>query len=109
MCCPVERLCDRVGLSAAAGWFAKRRLPICAVTRPSAAARVLRRLAPSPSSLSAFVRPGDARHWALEWSGPLGSALEAMRGLSVSDIEIEPFKLEDYVLKIYSGPGGARA
>ncbi len=52
------------------------------------------------------MRRSDARHWELEWPGPLGGALDAMQGLPVSDIEIEPFKLEDYVLKIYSGSAG---
>ena len=58
-----------------------------------------------------WLRPcasSGARHWELEWPGPLGGALDAMQGLAVSDIEIEPFKLEDYVLKVYSGTAGAR-
>jgi hypothetical protein len=56
-----------------------------------------------PVSLADAVRRSDARHWELEWLGPLGGALDAMQGLPISDIEIEPFKLQDYVLQTYSG------
>jgi hypothetical protein len=55
-----------------------------------------------PSSLAVAVRRSDNRHWELEWPGPLGGVLDALQGLPVSDIEIEPFRLEDYVLRIYS-------
>ena len=103
----VERLCDRVGIIRRGRLV--RETSIADLRRDTP--RRLRvffdgQAPPPPSSLSAVVRRSDARHWELEWSGPLGGALEAMRGLSVSDIEIEPFKLEDYVLKIYSGPDG---
>jgi len=106
----VERLCDRVGIIRRGRLVRETSIADLRRDAPRRLRVFFDGQAPAPpSSLSAFVRRSDARHWELEWSGPLGSALEAMRGLSVSDIEIEPFKLEDYVLKIYSGPGGARA
>ena len=106
----VERLCDRVGIIRRGRLVRETSIADLRRDTPRRLRVFFDGQAPAPpSSLSAFVRRSDARHWELEWSGPLGSALEAMRGLSVSDIEIEPFKLEDYVLKIYSGPGGARA
>ncbi len=105
----VERLCDRVGIIRRGRLVRETSIADLRRDTPRRLRVFFDGQAPAPpSSLSAFVRRSDARHWELEWSGPLGSALEAMRGLSVSDIEIEPFKLEDYVLKIYSGPGGAR-
>ena len=104
----VERLCDRVGIIRR-GRLA-RQTSIADLRRDTP--RRLRVFfdgpAPSPPSLlAAALRRSDGRHWELEWRGPLGGALDAMRGLPVADIEIDPFKLEDYVLKIYSETDGA--
>jgi ABC-type multidrug transport system ATPase subunit len=104
----VERLCDRVGIIRRGQLV--RETSIADLRRDTP-----RRLRvffdgpapPLPSTLAQAVRRSDARHWELEWPGPLGGALDAMQGLPVSDIEIDPFKLEDYVLKIYSGNSGA--
>jgi hypothetical protein len=43
------------------------------------------------------------RTWILEVSGPTGAVVTAIGGLPVDDVEIEGFRLEDYVLKLY-GP-----
>jgi ABC-2 type transport system ATP-binding protein len=104
----VERLCDRVGIIRRGRLV--RQTSIADLRRDTP-----RRLRvffdgpapPPPSSVAAAVRRSDARHWELEWPGPLGGVLDALQGLAVSDIEIEPFKLEDYVLKIYSATTGA--
>jgi ABC-2 type transport system ATP-binding protein len=106
----VERLCDRVGIIRRGRLV--RETSIAALRRD--APRRLRvffdgAAPPLPSSLAGAVRRSDARHWELEWPGPLGGVLDALQGLPVSDMEIEPFKLEDYVLKIYSGTPGAGA
>jgi hypothetical protein len=58
-----------------------------------------------PERLAAAVRR-QSKHWELEWHGPLGDVLEAIRGFPVGDVEIEPFKLEDYVLTVYSARSG---
>ena len=105
----VERLCDRVGIIRRGRLV--RETSIADLRRDTP--RRLRvffdgSAPPIPSALAEAVRRSDARHWELEWPGPLGGALDALQGLPVSDIEIEPFKLEDYVLKIYSGSAGAR-
>ncbi len=104
----VERLCDRVGIIRR-GRLA-RETSIADVRRetPRRVRVFFDGPAPAlPPQLSAALRRSDDHHWDLEWQGPLGDALEAMRGLNVADIEIEPFKLEDYVLQIYSErPGG---
>lgn len=105
----VERLCDRVGIIRRGQLV--RETSIADLRRDTP-----RRLRvffdgpppPPPALLAGAVRRSGAQHWELEWAGPLGSALDAMKGLPVSDIEIEPFKLEDYVLKIYSGAAGGR-
>lgn len=106
----VERLCDRVGIIRRGRLV--RETSIADVRRDTP--RTLRVFfdgpAPEPPpSLASAVRRSDARHWELEWSGPLGGALDAMRGLPVSDIQIEPFKLEDYVLEVYAGTAGTRS
>jgi ABC-2 type transport system ATP-binding protein len=99
----VERLCDRVGIIRR-GKLA-RETSIADVRRdtPRRVRVFFDGAAPAPPPLLApAVRKSDARHWDLEWQGPLGDALDAMRGLNVADIEIEPFKLDDYVLQVYA-------
>ena len=61
-----------------------------------------------PPALAAALTRRDPRRWDLEWRGPLGRALDALRGLGVADIEIEPFRLEEYVLGIYADGSGPR-
>ena len=106
----VERLCDRVGIIRR-GRLA-RETSIADIRRETP-----RRVRvffdgpapPPPQRLSAALRKGDARQWDLEWQGPLGEALDAMRGLDIADIQIEPFRLDDYVLQVYAdGPEGRR-
>jgi ABC-type multidrug transport system ATPase subunit len=105
----VERLCDRVGIIRRGQLVRETSIADLRRDTPRRLRVFFDGPAPRPpASLAGAVRRSDARHWDLEWSGPLGTALDAMRGLPVSDIEIEPFKLEDYVLKIYSGTEGAR-
>jgi ABC-2 type transport system ATP-binding protein len=99
----VERLCDRVGVIRR-GTLA-RQTSIAELRRdmPRRLRVFFEHAAPSPPpALSATVRRSDARHWELEWQGPLGNALDALGGLGVADLEIEPFRLEDYVLQIYA-------
>jgi len=99
----VERLCDRVGIIRR-GTLA-RQTSIADIRRETP-----RRVRvffdgtppPPPQQLAAALRKSDGRRWDLEWQGPLGDALEALRGLDVADIEIEPFKLDDYVLQVYA-------
>ncbi len=103
----VERLCDRVGIIRRGRLVRQTSIADLRRDTPRRLRVFFEGVAPPPpSSLTAAVRCHDARHWELEWPGPLGRALDAMQGLPVSDIEIEPFKLEDYVLQVYSGPDG---
>ena len=105
----VERLCDRVGIIRR-GRLA-RQTSIADVRRetPRRVRVFFDGPAPvPPPRLSAAVRRSESRSWDLEWQGALGEALEALRGLNVADIEIEPFKLDDYVLRVYADGAGHR-
>jgi ABC-2 type transport system ATP-binding protein len=104
----VERLCDRVGIIRRGNLA--RETSIADIRRETP-----RRVRvffdgpapPAPQRLSAALRKNDGQQWDLEWQGPLGDALDAMRGLEIADIQIEPFKLDDYVLQVYAdGPAG---
>jgi ABC-2 type transport system ATP-binding protein len=41
--------------------------------------------------------------WALDVRGPAGPVVSALAGLPVRDLAIDPFKLEDYIARFYSG------
>lgn len=47
----------------------------------------------------------SARLWRLTVVGPLGPLLTVLKGMPVSDIELEPARLEDVVLKYYREEG----
>src|SRR5205814_3930449 len=97
----VERLCDRFGII--------RRGKLARQTSMADIRRETPRRVrvffdgpapPPPPGVLAALRKSDVRQGDLEWQGPLGGALDAMRGLDIADIQIEPFKLEDYVLQV---------
>ena len=99
----VERLCDRVGIIRRGRLVRETSIAELRRDTPRRLRVFFEGPTPAPpSALKAALRGSDARYWELEWAGPLGGALEALRGLPVSDIEIEPFRLEDYVLNVYS-------
>jgi ABC-2 type transport system ATP-binding protein len=105
----VERLCDRVGIIRRGRLVRETSIAELRRDTPRRLRVFFEGTAPSPPpALAPTVRGSDARHWELEWRGPLGGALEAMRGLPISDIDIQPFRLEDYVLNVYSETAEAR-
>ena len=104
----VERLCDRVGIIRRGRLVRETSISDLRRDTPRRVRVVFDGPAPPPPpKLAAALRRQDTHRWDLEWRGPLGGALEALRGLDVADIEIEPFRLEDYVLKIYADAPGA--
>jgi ABC-2 type transport system ATP-binding protein len=82
----VERLCDRIGI------IRRGRL-----VRETSLAD-LRREVPRRVRLTFH----DAPPRTVDWRGPLGALLATLDTASIADIEIDPFKLEDYVLGVYS-------
>ena len=106
----VERLCDRVGIIRRGRLVRQTSIADLRREAPRRVRIFFDHPAPEPpAALGAALIRREPRRWDLEWCGPLGGALEAMRGLAVADIEIEPFKLEDYVLKVYSDGNGRGA
>jgi ABC-2 type transport system ATP-binding protein len=100
----VESTCDRIGI-VRGGRLVK-----------SAAIDELKRDAPrrvvvtfssdvgAPSALpSTLVHAATAREWILETRGPLGDLARTVGRMPVADIQIEAFKLEDYIAQFYDG------
>jgi ABC-2 type transport system ATP-binding protein len=105
----VERLCDRVGIIRRGRLVRETSIADLRRDTPRRVRVLFDGPAPNPPArLATALRRQDTDRWDLEWRGPLGDALEALRGLDVADLEIEPFRLEDYVLKIYSDSSEAR-
>jgi ABC-2 type transport system ATP-binding protein len=101
----VEATCDRVGLIrggrlATAGTVTelRRKAPRRVTIRFSRDAGT-----DVPAIAGATVVSATPRTWIVEISGPTGPVVAAIAGLPVEDVEIEGFRLEDYVLKLY-GP-----
>ena len=105
----VERLCDRVGIIRRGTLVRQTSIADLRLETPRRVRVFFDGPAPEPPPpLAAALTRRGPRRWDLEWRGPLGDALEALRGLGVSDIEIEPFRLEEYVLGIYADGSGPR-
>jgi ABC-2 type transport system ATP-binding protein len=104
----VERLCDRIGIIRRGRLIRDTSLADLRRETPRRIRVFFDGAAPAPPPGLAGTAVRQSQQWDLEWHGPLGPVLEAMRGLSVVDVEIEPFKLEDYVLNGYSDRSEAR-
>jgi ABC-2 type transport system ATP-binding protein len=99
----VESLCERIGLVRAGKMVASEAMD--ALKQRSTRLVTLDFRAPvehAPLAVAgATVRGYSARQWIFEVSGPLGPLLEATRSLPIHDLQIEPFKLEDYIASFY--------
>ena len=99
----VERMCDRVGIIRRGTLARQTSIANIRDEVPRRLRVFFDRQAPAPPpSLSGAVRRNEGRRWEIEWHGPLGNLIDGLGGLGVADIEMEPFKLEDYVLEIYA-------
>jgi hypothetical protein len=50
------------------------------------------------------LRSRSACQWVLDVRSPMGPLIVALSSYPVLDIDVEPFKLEDYVARHYSEP-----
>ena len=101
----VDRVCDRIALIRSGRLVTVQ--PI----------EELRRLSPrrvtvdfsrdvngsAPALPEATLVSRASRRWILDVRGPLGAVLAGLAGLPIHDLQVEPFKLEDYVLRLYAG------
>ena len=100
----VESMCDRIGLVRGGRIVAtgtiddlKREAPRRVTVRFSEAVA-------APSSTIAGVTPRvfEPDHWEVDVRGPVGPLIAAVSALPVHDLEIEPFRLEDFVARFYT-------
>jgi ABC-2 type transport system ATP-binding protein len=100
----VEETCDRIGVIRAGRMVAAGTIE---ELKRNAARRVTITFrepttTPVPSLAGVAVRSSTSRQWVLDVHGPLGPLVQALASYPVDDIEIESFKLEDYVARHYS-------
>jgi ABC-2 type transport system ATP-binding protein len=105
----VESTCDRVSLIRAGRLVTSDTIE---ELRRKAARRVTIRFAHgAPASLPPI--PGvtvvqvTAQSWMVEVTGPMGPLLSMLGAFAVDDIDVESFKLEDYVMQLYAPPASA--
>ncbi len=100
----VEATCDRIGVIRAGRMVAAgtiEELKRNAARRVTVTFREPTTTA-VPSLAGVAIRTSTSRQWVLDVHGPLGPLVLALASYPVHDIEIEPFKLEDYVARHYS-------
>jgi ABC-2 type transport system ATP-binding protein len=100
----VEATCDRIGVIRGGRLVASGTI---ADLKRDAARRVtvefrepVNGMLPSIPGVE-FLNRSD-RRWVLAMRGPTGPLVESLSNLPVHDLEIEPFKLEDYVARHYA-------
>jgi ABC-2 type transport system ATP-binding protein len=100
----VESMCDRIGLIrggriAATGTIDEIRA--AAARRVRVAFKVsVPPPQPMPGVTAVTIAPAE---WILDVRGPLGPLVDTLSGLPLHDLQVEPFKLEDYVAHFYGG------
>jgi ABC-2 type transport system ATP-binding protein len=100
----VESTCDRVGLIRAGRLVTSGTLDELRGRSPR---RVTVRFTrpvdgPVPSLSGVTVVSISAQSWVVDVIGGVGPLVTAIAPLPVGDLDIEPFKLEDYMLKLYA-------
>ena len=101
----VERVCDRIGLIRSGRLVAVREVQELRGLSPR---RVTIDFAQDvnghlPALPQATLVSSGPRRWVLDVRGPLGAVLASVSHLPIHDVQVEPFKLEDYVLRLYAG------
>src|SRR5262249_5186942 len=98
----VETTCDRIGL--VRGGRIVTAGPIEALKRAAPRRVTVSFAAPVTQTIAIpeiAVREQTPPRWELDVRGPLGPLVEQLAGLPVLDMQVEPFKLEDYVARFY--------
>jgi ABC-2 type transport system ATP-binding protein len=99
----VETTCRRIGLVRGGRMVATE--TIDALRKKSARRVAVDFAAPVPFDLPPLpgvtLRGSTERQWVVEVVGPLGALLQALSTRPVHDVQIEPFKLEEYIAGFY--------
>ena len=101
----VEATCDRIGLIRGGRMIATGTLDDL---KRKAARRVTVDLREAvagsfPPLPNVTIVSSTGRQWVLEVHGPLGPVLQALAAFPVHDLQVESFKLEDFVARHYAG------
>jgi ABC-2 type transport system ATP-binding protein len=101
----VEATCDRVGLIRGGRMVATGTIEDL---KRNAARRVTIELGETvsrsfPSLPGVTVVSGSDRQWVLDVQGPLGPVLQALSAFPVHDMQVDSFKLENFVARHYAG------
>ena len=103
----VEATCDRIGLIrggriVTSGTIAELKRAATRRVTVSFGASVTMTI----STPDIVIRDQTPTRWVLDVRGPLGPLVERLAGLPVADVQVEPFKLEDYVARFYAETAG---
>jgi ABC-2 type transport system ATP-binding protein len=101
----VEATCDRIGLIRGGRMVATGTIDDL---KRNAARRVTIELgepasSPFPSLPGVTIVSSSSRQWVLDVQGPLGPVLQALSAFPVHDLQVDSFKLEDFVARYYGG------
>jgi ABC-2 type transport system ATP-binding protein len=98
----VERLCDRIALVADGRLVKVAGIDEIRRDFPRRVRLIFKRPAGSPPALDGIsILQTDEREWRLEVRGELGVLLSRINASEIADIQIENFRLEDYILSLY--------
>jgi ABC-2 type transport system ATP-binding protein len=101
----VEAICDRVGVIRGGRLMSACRLDEIRRQSPRRLtvefASAVNGSFPLAANPRVRVVERTPRRWVLQVEGPLGEVMSALSLLPVHDLQLEPFKLEDYVLGLY--------
>ena len=103
----VDRVCHRIGLIRSGRLAAVRTLSELRAAAPRRLTVLFTQTVdvPPPAIPGAVLVTQEPRRWVFDVHGPLGALVSSLPGLPVEDINIEPFALEDAILRLFGqGP-----
>jgi ABC-2 type transport system ATP-binding protein len=98
----VESTCERIGLVRAGRMVATETIESLKQKAPrTVSVDFVDATGEPPAMAGIVVRQRTDRRWVLEISGALGPLIQALSSSPVHDLQIEPFRLEDYIARLY--------
>ncbi len=100
----VERLCDRIALVSGGALVKLAGMDEIRQEFPRRVRIVFRQpVVPPPAVDGVSLLSASDREWRVEVRGELGALLERIDRGAIQDIQVDNFRLEDYVLRLYEG------